>query len=120
MQSRTLKSEHHHTVNFLSLLPVKFLDFSEQILHTLVGCAFLPVGGVLSAMCLSKSLLLDSTCETPIWARVAPFSANPPPPFCRKNFHCSASKSCYWTATKFLQCLQTFIHKRTLCFILSY
>jgi hypothetical protein len=63
------------TVSFLFL--VEFLDFSDQILHTLKGCAFLPVGDILSAMCFPKSLLLDSACETSVWASVTPFSANP-------------------------------------------
>jgi len=85
MQSGTLQSGHHHTIFFLSLFPVYVLDFSEQILHTLVGCAFLPVGGILSAKCLPKSLLLDAACEKSFWASVAPFSANPSPTFCRKK-----------------------------------
>ena len=85
MQSGTLQSGHHHTVSFLSLFPVERLDFCEQILQTLIGCAFLPVGGILSAKRLPKSLLLDAACETSFWASVTPFSANPSPTFCRKE-----------------------------------
>jgi hypothetical protein len=38
MQSVSLQSGQHHTISFLLLSPTECLDFSEQILHTLVGC----------------------------------------------------------------------------------
>jgi len=78
MQSDTLQLGYHYTVSCLSLFPVVLLDFSEQILHTLIGCAYLPVGGMLSAKYLPKSLLLDAACET-FWASVALFLAKPSP-----------------------------------------
>ena len=93
MQSGASQSGNHHTVSFLSLFPVELLEFSEQILHPLVGRAFLPVGGILSAKCLPKSLLLDVACETSFWASVAPFSTNPSPTFCRKE---AKLQFCFW------------------------
>jgi hypothetical protein len=59
MHSGSLQSGHPHTVSFLSVLPTEFLDFSEQILHTLTG----------PAHCRLCSLLVFQNVETklPRW-----------------------------------------------------
>jgi hypothetical protein len=42
MQNGSLQSRHHHTVSLLSIFPIEFLDFCEQILlHTFAGCLLL-------------------------------------------------------------------------------